>query len=308
MPTEVVTSHGTIVGYLKMMENMQLAAPTSQQSSLYQRDIRLAGGTHAVLLIHGLASTPLELRIVAKALHQHDFTTVVPYFPGYGNDSPCANWQDWLAGVRTQYLALRANHETVSVGGLCIGATLALALAMEQPVQSLALLSTTLQYDGWAIPYYHPLLSLAYHTPIKNWYTYREREPFGLKNEKLREGIRRSMQASNQSRAGASAISVDHIYQAQQLAKHVRKNLSRITCDTLLMHAIDDETSSPKNAQIVYDGINSRYKRKLMLDDCYHMITLDNGRDNVARETTLFIKESVSRSTAPQHQRSRQQG
>ncbi|WP_424195341.1 alpha/beta hydrolase [Ampullimonas aquatilis] len=287
---------------------MQLATSTSQQSSLYQRDIRLSGGAHAVLLIHGLASTPLELRIVAKALHKHDFTTVVPYFPGYGNDSACASWQDWLAGVRAQFLALQATHTTVSLGGLCIGATLALALAIEQPVQSLALLSTTLQYDGWAIPYYHPLLSLAYHTPIKNWYTYREREPFGLKNEKLREGIRRSMLASNQSRAGASTISIDHIYQAQQLAKYVRKNLSRITCDTLLMHAIDDETSSPKNAQIVYDGIHSVHKHKLMLDDCYHMITLDNGRDNVARETALFIKESVSRNTASHLPRIQQQG
>lgn len=291
-----------------MMKNMQLATSTSQQSSLYQRDIRLSGGAHAVLLIHGLASTPLELRIVAKALHKHDFTTVVPYFPGYGNDSACASWQDWLAGVRAQFLALQATHTTVSLGGLCIGATLALALAIEQPVQSLALLSTTLQYDGWAIPYYHPLLSLAYHTPIKNWYTYREREPFGLKNEKLREGIRRSMLASNQSRAGASTISIDHIYQAQQLAKYVRKNLSRITCDTLLMHAIDDETSSPKNAQIVYDGIHSVHKHKLMLDDCYHMITLDNGRDNVARETALFIKESVSRNTASHLPRIQQQG
>ncbi len=61
------------------------------------------------------------------------------------------------------------------------------------------------------------------------------------------------------------------------------------------MHSADDETASPRNAQVVYDGIGAERKRKIMLGDSYHMITIDNERDLVARETIRFFQESIMR-------------
>ncbi len=56
------------------------------------------------------------------------------------------------------------------------------------------LLSLTLSYDGWAIPWYRFLLDWVYYTPMRTSWRYREHEPFGLRNEALRTKIARAVQ------------------------------------------------------------------------------------------------------------------
>jgi carboxylesterase len=262
------------------------------------------GKQHAVLLVHGLDSTPREMRYVAKALVNEDYSVSVPVIPGYTMGTEPRSWSDWLDALRAEYRALAAVHETVSVGGICIGATLALALAAEEPdITALALYAVTLSWDGWSIPWYHFLLSLAYHTPLRRLYSFKEREPFGLKNEALRARIAKAMRENAGSDVGAAAITVPHIYQARRLARHVGSRLPRVVADTLLIHAIDDETSSPRNASVVHDRIGATVKRKILLDDSYHIITMDNEREAVARETLAFLAESIRRrggATGPQ--------
>ena len=58
---------------------------------------------------------------------------------------------------------------------------------------ALSLLSTTLAYDGWSIPWYRFLLPLGYYTSLRHTYSYPEREPYGLKNELLRKRIARAI-------------------------------------------------------------------------------------------------------------------
>lgn len=261
-----------------------------------ESSFKYLGRQHAVLLVHGLDSTPRELRYIAKALVNEDYSVSVPVIPGYTMGTEPRSWRDWLDALRAEYRELAATHETVSVGGICIGATLALALAAQEPdVAALALYSVTLSWDGWSIPWYHFLLGLAYHTPLRRLYSFKEREPFGLKNEQLRAKIAKAMRENAGSDVGAAAITVPHIYQARRLAHHVTRQLPRVVADTLLIHAVDDETSSPRNASFVHERIGADVKRKILLDDCYHIITMDNERETVARETLAFIAESVRR-------------
>lgn len=267
--------------------------------SIHTRNIHLKGGRHAVLLLHGLSGTPLEMRFLAKALHRGGFTAVAPYIEGYGLGSPCSDWKSWLRAACREFDVLRQQYATVSVGGLCIGATLSLALAAERPdVHALSLLSTTLRYDGWTIPWYHVLLNLAYHTPLRRFYTFREAEPYGLKNEELRSRVARSMADTANSEIGSSTISLAHIYHARQLAGHVRRRLPSITTPALVMHAVDDDTASPRNAETVHRRLGSTRKRKILLDDCYHIITMDNEREIVARQTQLFFEEGLPAAAA----------
>ena len=54
-----------------------------------------------------------------------------------------------------------------------------LRLAIERPhqVAGLALVSTTLAYDGWQMPWYRVLAPLAYHTPLRRMIAWPERHP-----------------------------------------------------------------------------------------------------------------------------------
>ena len=100
---------------------------------------------------------------------------------------------------------LKREYRTVSVGGLCIGSVLSLALARERPreVNALSLLSTTLFFDGWSIPWYRFLMPLWFHTPVRHLYEYTESEPYGIKNPQIRARVARAMRKGF-SEAGAA--------------------------------------------------------------------------------------------------------
>lgn len=251
------------------------------------------GDGHAVLLLHGLSSSPLELRYLARFLGDEGFTTCAPLLEGYSAGSPEQPMEQWLDAATREFDALAARYERVSVCGLSIGAALALALVHRRPqAQSVALLSLTLAYDGWAIPWYRFLLNWAYYSPLRSRYRYRESEPYGLRNEALRAKIARAMERDDFSEIGPSTISLPALHEASRLASCVRAQVHGIRNDCLIIHSIDDETSSPRNPRLVASSIASTFLRTIWLDDSYHMITSDNEREIVARETALFLRES----------------
>lgn len=265
------------------------------------RSIELRGGPHAVLALHGLLGNPLEMQFVGKKLQRAGYSVTIPLIPGYGYSSGQSNSyrttrsEKWYDEVQRQFDTLQRHHETVSITGLCIGAVLALRLASERPseVTALSLLATTLSYDGWSIPKYRFLLPIAYYTPARYLYSYKERYPFGIKNANLRKWIAREMEVHTSSAAGASRLSAEGIFQAHRLIKQVKKNLSQVTCPTLIMHAEEDDVATPKSADLVEARIASRVKEKILLHDSYHIITLDNEKERVASETVRFFDQAV---------------
>ena len=258
-------------------------------------DINLVAGEDAVLLLHGLAASPLELRYVARALHRDGFSVHVPHLHGYGYGRTATDSREWHDLACAMFDKLRREYRTVSVGGLCIGAVLALSLAAEKgrDIAALSLLSTTLFYDGWSVPWYRFLLPLGYYTPLRHLYAYHEREPYGLKNEAMRKRIARATRQASLTEAGAASLPMNHIYQAMRLIGRVKRNLCSVEAPTLVVHAIDDDTASTKSADFVGDRIGSQVVRKVFLGDSYHMITMDNERDVVVRETRDFLRAQI---------------
>ncbi len=262
------------------------------------KKIELPGGEHAVLLIHGLQGVPTEMLTLARRLNKAGYTVCVPHFKGYGymeGDTPYSvtSWRDWRGQVMLELRKLKQQYKTVSVSGLCIGAVLALSVAEEASaeISGLSLLATTLFYDGWSIPWYRFMLPLGYFTPFRYLYVYKEREPFGLKNQQLRRWVAREMSHKASSIAGASNLTLPAIHEAELLIKVVKRNLHKVTAPTLIIHAVEDDVSSPRSADFVATRIGSAKIHKIMLHDSYHMITMDNERELVADETIKFFDD-----------------
>ncbi|VXC69077.1 conserved hypothetical protein [Burkholderia sp. 8Y] len=255
------------------------------------------GNDHAVLLLHGLSSSPLELRFLARFLADEGFATHTPELRGYSAGTGHETMERWIDAALNEFDALATRYRHVSICGLSMGATLAAAVAQRRPgARALLLLSITLNYDGWAIPWYRFLLDYAYYTPLRLRYRYREHEPYGLRNEALRSKIARAMQKGEMSEVGPASITVPALHEASRLAHAVRKEFKSICTDCLIIHAIDDETSSPHNARFVGKNVGASFLRTIWLDDSYHMITSDNEREVVARECALFLRESAAAS------------
>ena len=72
----------------------------------------------------------------------------------------------------------------------------------------------------------------------------------------------------------------------------VKRALSRVTCETLVMHSEEDEVTSIRSAEFVCEHLGSRAVTFVRLTDSYHMITLDNERDTVAEQTLAFVQRA----------------
>jgi carboxylesterase len=258
------------------------------------QDVRLEGGPHAILMLHGLGAGPLELIRLANEAHREGFSVMVPSIDGYCYGGDLKNWQHWQAQVQSHYWSAREAHETVSVVGVSMGATLAMLLAQHEEPTASVYLSTALGYDGWAVPWYGFLLSWAAWIPFSGRYVYRESEPFGVKNEQTRAMVRRLLETDHLSEVGAPSLSLGQLKQGHALINQVLRHLDDIHSPALFVHAVDDESVHIRNAEMAYASIASLDKQFLYLGDSYHMVTADNERETVHAQTLRFIKTRVN--------------
>ncbi|MDI4635052.1 alpha/beta fold hydrolase [Pelomonas sp. V22] len=252
----------------------------------------------AVLLLHGLRANPLELMPLARVLRAAGYVVEVPPLPGYGvipggpADAAVPPWEQWLAQAREHYDALAERHGQVVLGGLCMGAVLSLALSRQRPAAALLLISTTLHFDGWNVSPWRRLLPLAYLPPLRGWLSFKETEPFGLKNERLREWVAQAMQSDAVSAAGAARLPAASLYQASRLLRHVRKSLPEIEVPALVLHASEDEVSGPRSVRELEQRLGQAPEVH-WFHDSYHMLTLDNERVAVAHAARDFLQRLV---------------
>ena len=253
---------------------------------------------HAIVLIHGLCGTPMELGSIPKALKDAGYHVHICEIDNYTatklNKAQRINWTLWHQHVDIIVSNLLEKHTTVSLCGLSMGATLALAVASARSdITSISLLSPILRYDGWAIKWYENLMLIPYLLGLRNW-SYKEQDPFGIKNIELRRRVAKSLLKDGVSQVGAAEISARHLFTARKMMKYVRHSLSDVKADVLCIHAIDDETAAPRNTEQIIDEVGSETRKAVWLGDCYHIITVDNEREIVTNETLRFIQKSIN--------------
>jgi carboxylesterase len=78
----------------------------------------------------------------------------------------------------------------------------------------------------------------------------------------------------------------------------VRRGLGRIQTPALIIHAEEDDVASTASADYVERHLGSAVKRKLILHDSYHIITLDNEKETVADQTLAFFDTHAAASEA----------
>ena len=244
----------------------------------------------AVLLFHGMTGSPYEMKKMGKALFDADFDVFCYCLPGHGT-SPIniktVRWQDWYDDSVLHYKELTQKYDEVYLGGLCLGAVLAIAIAQEyQNVRGIVSLSTTLFLDGWTIPWYNFFMPIGVHTILRYYYSFPEREPYGLKNETLRRKIA-ALQKRNTEALDNYPMSC--IYELLKFSKQTQKNIAKVTAPILLMHAKEDDLTSTKSAEFVYKNISSKTKNYIKLENSYHLIVMDYERDYVFEKSIEFF-------------------
>ncbi len=261
--------------------------------AVVDRSILLPGNRVGVLLIHGLGGTPLELKSIARGLNASGFTVQCCQLAGHcgtEDDLLATDWHDWFRSVEKALVALEQRCTTVVVGGLSIGAILALRLAATYPkrVHGLSLYAPTLWYDGWSIPWYGFLLRMFIATPVGQRYRFVERSPYGIKDERMRAIVAGAMLSGKSAEAGIECTPSQSIRELWRLVDVVKKDLPSIKTPALIVHAREDDISELSNAIYLQRRLGGLVEC-VVLDDSYHIVTVDRQRDVVVDRSADFI-------------------
>ncbi len=261
-----------------------------------------------LVLFHGLASTPKEFGLLIHPLRREGIRLEAPEVPGYtdGQLADPSRWQDWVAQAAQVIARLSAESpEPFVLGGLCTGAMLALAVAQSgaKPLpglRGLALLSPLFAYDGWGLPRWYALRRVAYALGLTKRFHMAEREPYGLKNERMRQWVRAQIRAAHAGQPGAASgeatlvgpakVSLQVVRESERLSAHVVSQLPRLAVPVLAQHARDDEICALASAQSALRGVPSRLLALQVLENSFHMITADNDRHAVADRLATFVQ------------------
>jgi carboxylesterase len=276
--------------------------------------IYVPGGRNGVLLVHSLGGSPIELKFVAHTLAQLGYTVYCPLLPGLagGTDvSGLSTWHDWYEALERAHDELMQQCDAVIVGGMSAGCMLSLRLAALRPekIHGLMLFSPTFWPNGWAIPWHLNLFRLVQQKWTARLFTFRARMPHGIKDDRLRSFILDSVNSETDAIEDLFGRGGGLVLEFRKLVRNVKPLLGQFKHHTLMFHPRHDDQSDLVNAV--------RLQRELaglvevcVLDDCYHMVTLDRQRNVVLDRVREFaarvakkVDEAVPAIEAPSQSR-----
>ena len=259
----------------------------------------IRGNRVGVLLIHGLGGTPAEMRYVANGMARAGYTVYCPQLAGHcgtEEDIKATTWQDWYASAEQALFEMRKACDTVVVSGLSTGAVLALLLAARHPkdVHGAALFAPVFWLNGWIIPWYVRFFNLVAMKRLANLFTFPDIEPHGIEDERVREFVRQALFSGDSSTAGIPATPGGAVLEHRWLAQVTREELKNIHQPTLIVHPREDDYADLNNAWYLQRHLRGLVDM-VVLDDCYHVVTIDRQRHVVVDRTTTFVETVTKR-------------
>ena len=234
-----------------------------------------------VLLCHGFTGTPQSMRSWAEHLAAEGFTVRLPLLPGHGTnwrDCNRTGWPDWYGAVDAAFTDLRARCRQVFVCGLSMGGTLALALAEHHgtAITGLVLVNPSVQTerkDAMLAPLLAPLVPAF------------------------------AAIGSDIAKPGSGELAYDKtpvraFVSLRRLWRHVRNDLYKVSQPVLLFHSATDHVVEPISSQTVLDGISSVDVTEIVLQDSYHVATLDYDAEAIFEGSAAFVRR-LSRAGTP---------
>jgi carboxylesterase len=267
--------------------------------SVKDHSYRVAGGRVGVLLLHGLCGTPTEMRFVANGLARAGYTVHCPQLAGHcGTEEDIKNttWQDWYASAEAALVEIRKECDIVIVGGLSTGAVLSLLLAANHPdkVQGTALFAPTLWLNGWLIPWHARLFRMVFSKRVANMIGFPDLHPHGIKDQRIRDFIQSALFSGDSSTAGLPNTPGGAVLEHRRLVNATKRRIGDIHQPALIVHPREDDYADLDNAWYLQRNLKGMVDM-VVLEDSYHIVTVDRQRHVVVDRATTFVEMVVKR-------------
>jgi len=233
---------------------------------------RQEGGETGVLLCHGFTGSPQSLRPWAEHLAGRGLTVSLPLLPGHGTrweDMQLTGWQDWYAEVDRELRALRERCADVFVAGLSMGGALALRLAAKHgdAVRGVMVVNPANRMHGLA-PYALPVARhLLRSTP-------------GIADDIAKEG---------RHELGYTRVPLHAAHSLRTFFRLVDGELPQVTQPLLLLRSAEDHVVPAADSARVLSRVSSTDVTEIVLEQSYHVATLDHDAERIFEESAAFI-------------------
>jgi carboxylesterase len=214
------------------------------------------------------------MRPWAEHLAAAGLSVALPRLPGHGTrwqDLNATRWQDWYGELERSFDLLAKRCRLVYLAGLSMGGTLTIRLAQQRgtDVAGLILVNPSLmtQRRGASLL---PVIS-------------RVVPAFKAIGGDIKKPTEHEASYDRTPLRAAASLA--------QLWRLTRGDLSRITQPVLLFHSRVDHVVEPVNSQILLDGISSVDVTEQILEDSYHVATLDNDAELIFAGSSSWIAE-----------------
>lgn len=233
----------------------------------------LTGGRAVgVLLVHGFTGSPASMKPWARYLAEQGYAVEVPRLPGHGTrwqDLNQVAWTDWYAEAERAFDALRESCVAVVVCGLSMGGSVSLRLAEErgEQVSGIVLVNPFLsstRKELVALPVLkHVVPSL--------------------------RGVVNDIKKPNQNEVGYDRLPLKGLSAVMAMWKVVVPELGRVTQPLLYFRSADDHVIDASSSPTVLSAVGSTDVEERMLDNSYHVATLDNDAPRIFEESAAFV-------------------
>ncbi len=235
----------------------------------------LEAGDHAVLLLHGFTGSAAHMRIVGEKLHDAGFTVEGINLPGHGADlkaMKASTWQQWVGAARDAVRSLRTKHRHVTVMGLSMGGCIALILAEEGLADAVVTVSAPMAAQNPFLPFAKIIAPLVHNVSWgKN----------GGPKDYMLDARYNLGYGGFPTKSGADLYSI---------IKQAKANLAMIGCPLLVIQSKDDETIAADSAETIMNGISSKTKEAVWLDEVPHVCTITKAAPEISDRVAAFLK------------------
>lgn len=233
---------------------------------------RHEGGETGVLICHGFTGSPQSMRPWGEYLAERGLTVSVPLLPGHGTrwqDMQLTGWQDWYAEVDRELRSLRERCAEVFVAGLSMGGTLALRLAAKhgEAVRGVVVVNPANRMHGFS-PY---ALPVARHLV---------RTTRGIASDIAKEGG---------AELGYDRVPLHAAHSLRNFFRLVDGELPQVTQPLLLLRSPQDHVVPPADSARILSRVSSHDVTEILLEQSYHVATLDHDADRIFDESLGFI-------------------
>jgi len=266
----------------------------------------------AILILHGFAASPIEQKPLAEFLKK-DYDVFAPILPGHKtdiSDFSKKKYKDWLSFSEKIYNRLLEEYSKVILIGFSMGGTICLYLSTKKKPYKIVTLSAPINFldpefaktmfSGFKktkislVTIVNELKEISKKTPnskqstaekikqvINNIYK-RNRKDFIKLNNEMLEYVDTYEEISSQA-----------IHQIFLLVGEVKKQISKVTADLLIIHSKKDYLIPVNNSKEIMVLVSSNNVERLLLEESGHQIMLDSEHELVFKKIKEFISREI---------------